>query len=496
MNPSPNAQTVTTASQETFARRARSGTQWIIAGFALGQVIRLLANVALAAMLFEEVFALMAIVSAVMFGLAMFSDVGLKANVVQHPRGDDPDFLNTAWTLQVMRGLCLFLMAVALAWPLSRLYGANDPKAYELLYLLPLMALTSLISGFESSKLMTAARHLRIKETTQIEFIVSGFGTALMLLLAWYTRSVYALALASVASSVLQTALSYIMLDGQRSRFRWDSDSVKAIFSFGKWVFLSTFFTFLALQIDRLTMGAMFPLAQVGVYSIAASLAFIVPSVVGRLQWSVLFPWYSRMLEQGMPLPVAFGKTRMAMMVFSSFFCALLFGGAHSFFDFAYDDRYEMGGVLLPVLALGSWFGCLEPMYGATFVASGRPKWTAISNACKVGSFGLLLIIVPVFNLSIVVAAAFLSFSEVVRWLVCHSLGRRLGLRNLRSEVAMLGMFVMVSLTGWWLVERAPIVSELGAIWRLGVLGVIVSLLFLPLFLKFVRPLILQRSST
>lgn len=493
MSPSEQSGVAGGTTPETFGGRARSGTQWIMAGFALGQIARLAANIALAAILLEEVFALMAIVSAVMFGLAMFSDIGLKANVVQHPRGDDPDFLNTAWTLQVIRGACLFLMAVALAWPLSRLYGANDPKAYELVYLIPMVALTSLITGFESTRLMTAARHLNIKEVTQIEFIVGGFGTVMMLILAWYMRSVYALAIAAVLSSILQTFLSYRMLDGQRSRFRWEPESVKAIFSFGKWVFLSTFFTFSALQIDRLTMGAQYPLAQVGVYSIAASLAFIVPTVVGRLQWSVLFPWYSRMLEQGMPLSVAFGRTRMAMMVFSSFFCALLIGGAHSFFELAYDDRYAMGGVLLPLLALGAWFSCLEPMYGATFVASGRPKWTAISNASKVASFGLLFLLLALYELDIVVAAMFLSISEVVRWLVCHGLGRRLGLRNARSELGMLAVFLGVSFAGWWLVERTPFLSELGAFWRLAVLGGVVTLLFLPLFLRFVIPLVRQR---
>ena len=45
--------------------RARSGTIWLVAGFGLGQCLRLFANVVLAALLFEEVFALMAIVTAV-----------------------------------------------------------------------------------------------------------------------------------------------------------------------------------------------------------------------------------------------------------------------------------------------------------------------------------------------------------------------------------------------------------------------------------------------
>jgi O-antigen/teichoic acid export membrane protein len=493
----PLAQNVAAASVTgTLGSRARSGSMWIIGGFGLGQMLRMGANIALAAILFEEVFALMAIVTAVMTGLAMFSDIGLRTNVVQHPRGDDPDFLNTAWTLQVIRGVCLFLIAVLLAGPLAAFYAANDPRAHELRYLIPIVALTSLISGFQSHKILSAARHLKIREVTTIEFIVVAFQVAAMLSLAWYLRSAYALAIASVLSATLHATLSYWMLDGAKSRFRWDPSAVRAIVSFGKWVVLSTLLTFLAIQLDRLALAGMFSLAEVGVYSIAASLAVIVPTLAGSLQGGVLFPWYSRKIEEGMPLPVAFARTRTAMMTFSSYLCALLFAGAGSFFALAYDVRYTMGAVLLPVLALGAWFSCLETMYGATFLATGRPKWVALTSSVKVASFALSLVVLYAFSLNIVTAAIFLSLSEALRWVVCRSLGARLGLRNARAEFGMLAFFLAVSLIGWWLAQRAPVISELKPFWRLAVLGMFITALFSPLFLRFVLPLVRQRGAT
>lgn len=493
MSTSAGQDAVVASHSESVGDRAKIGTIWIVSGFGLGQILRLVANVALAHILFEEAFAMMAIVTGVMMGLGMFSDIGLQANVVQNTRGDEPDFLNTAWTLQVLRGLVLFTIASLLAWPISQFYGANDPAAYDLLYLIPIVALTALISGFFSTKMMVASRHLKIKELTLIEFILGPFNVLAMLVLAWYMRSVYALAIASVLTTILQLILSYRMLEGPPSRFRWDNESVRVIISFGKWIFVSTFFTFLAMQVDRLAMAGMFPLAQVGVYAIAASLAIIVPTLVGRLQWSILFPWYSRMLEQGMSLPLAFGKTRTATMVFSSFFCVLLIAGASSFFDLAYDDRYKLGGVLLPLLALGAWFSCLENMYGSAFVASGRPKWTAFTNASKAATFLLLLVPISLLDLDIVVAATFLSLSEFTRWLVCHWLGRRLGLRNARAELGMLAYFLLTSGAGWWLLVYSPFVSDLHAVWKLLILMVAACLAYTPLFFRFVLPLLKRR---
>lgn len=478
---------------QSFGGRARTGTVWLVTGFGLGQLLRLVGNIVLAHILFEEAFALMAIVTAVMMGLAMFSDIGLQPSVVQNPRGEDPDFVNTAWTLQVIRGIGLFLVALALAWPLSHFYGANDPEAYQLLYLIPIVALTALLDGFQSPAVMTAARHLKIKEVTKIELIVGPFQVSVMLLLAWHMRSVYALALAFVLATALHTVLTYCMLDKVRPRWRWHPGSVKAIISFGKWVFVSTVFSFLASQLDRLALARMFDLAEVGVYSIAASLAIIVPTLVGKLQWTVLFPWYSRMLDEGMPLEVAFARTRTAMMVMSSLLCTALVAGATSFFSLAYDQRYAMGGALLPVLAFGAWFSCLETMYGATFIASGRPKWSALSNACKVITYACLLAIAAWLKLDILVAAVFLSVSELTRWLVCHLLGRSIGLRNARPEIGVFAYFVGTSLAGWWLVAHAPYVSSLPPFWRLAMLAVAIALMYAPLVWRFVVPLVLRR---
>lgn len=481
------------SSTEGFGGRARSGTLWMAGAFGMGQLLRLASNILLAALLFEEAFALMAIVAAVMTGLGMFSNIGLETSVVQNANGDEPDFLNTVWTLQVIRGILLFLFGLMLAWPVASFYSSNSDAANELLFLIPIVAFSSVFSGFQSAKVLAARRHLRIKELAKLEFVIAPFNAIVMGLLAWMLGSVYALAIAGLLSNMLYTVLSYSMLKGEASRFRWHKESVRSIVSFGKWIFVSTLVTFLALQADRLALPRFFPMAEVGVYSIAASIAIIVPSIAGQLQWSILFPWYSRMLEQGMPLATAFDRTRTASMVVSTYLCSLLFAGSGSFFELAYDSRYEMGSILLPILVFGAWFGCLDNMYSSAFVASGRPKWTALTSTAKVGSFVILLIPVSAYNLSLVVAACFLAASDVLRWLVCHFLGRRLGLRNASAEFGMFVFFLTVSMLGWWLVEHAPIVSVFHPFWRLAVLGTAITLLFAPLFLRFMLPLLRQR---
>ena len=96
------------------------GVAWTLAGDGGAQLIRLVSNLILSRLLMPETFGIMVIVTVVQQGLAMFSDVGIQPAIVQHSRGDDSVFLNTAWTTQVLRGVFLWLGTWALAWPVSQ----------------------------------------------------------------------------------------------------------------------------------------------------------------------------------------------------------------------------------------------------------------------------------------------------------------------------------------------------------------------------------------
>src|SRR5258708_1248517 len=83
------------------------GTFWALASYGVGQVLRLASNLVLTRLLVPEVFGLMALVQSFIGGLAMFSDVGTSSSIIRHPRGEEPVFLNTAWTMQILRGIWL-----------------------------------------------------------------------------------------------------------------------------------------------------------------------------------------------------------------------------------------------------------------------------------------------------------------------------------------------------------------------------------------------------
>ena len=60
------------------------------------QLIRFIGNLVLARLLMPDAFGLMAVISTLMLGLNLLSDIGTGPTIIQSPRGTERVFLNTA----------------------------------------------------------------------------------------------------------------------------------------------------------------------------------------------------------------------------------------------------------------------------------------------------------------------------------------------------------------------------------------------------------------
>ena len=77
---------------------------WMTVSYGAVQLLRLVNNVILARLLAPPIFGLMAVVNAIRVGVELLSDVGIMQNIISNPRGEDPRFYDTAWTLQAYQG--------------------------------------------------------------------------------------------------------------------------------------------------------------------------------------------------------------------------------------------------------------------------------------------------------------------------------------------------------------------------------------------------------
>ena len=127
--------------------RIMRSSAFTIMGFGAQQAIRFGSNLILARLLFPEAFGTMALVTVLLIGLTMLSDLGIQPAIQSSKRGDDPAFLNTAWTLNIVRAVVLFLAASALAWPMAWFY--QEPILFQLI---PVAATSILLLALEPTR--------------------------------------------------------------------------------------------------------------------------------------------------------------------------------------------------------------------------------------------------------------------------------------------------------------------------------------------------------
>ncbi len=362
------------------------GSVWTLGGYAFSQVFRLGSSIILARLLFPAVFGEVALVYTVFTALQLFSDVGIGPAIIQHPRGDEQRFLNTAWTVGVLRGALLWLASWAVAFPMAWAY--DQPN---LAWLIPAAGLGAVFNGFESTSLDLARRHLRLERLTVMEVLAQVTGSVATIALAFLFRSafgpqdsraVWAIVIGGLVNWLVRLVFTHIAMPAPPLRFELDRESVRDLYHFGRWIFLATLLTFLAGPSDRLIFGKMIPLGLLGVYGIAANLAQLPTEAVSRLGSAVVFPALSRVAERE-DFRQLFHRIRLPLVVGGAMLVTGVIAAGPFLVKILYDSRYADAGWILQYLGVMSWFQILESVNGAALLAKGRSDWTAAGNASK-----------------------------------------------------------------------------------------------------------------
>ena len=343
------------------------------------QALRLGSNLILTRLLFPEAFGLMVVVGIVLFGLTMLSDVGILQAVIQNPRGDDEDFLNTAWTLQIMRGGLLCVLTWCIAYPASLFF--DKPELFGLL----LAAGGQLvIAGFESTSLLTLRRQVASRKLAVIEIGVQFATFVAVVATAMVWQSVWALLIGASIGGLVRLVWSHLIDVGYRNRLEWDKSAWQEITKFGRWIFGSSVATFLSSQSDRLLLGRLLGMSTLGVYSVALMLSEVVGAAVSRVVSGVLYPVFSRVSQEEpemlrdeyyaarLRLDAAALPALGALTMLGDFIVILL-----------WDLRYVEAGWMLRVLAIRAAFACIMLPCEVCLVATGESRFGFIRSVVR-----------------------------------------------------------------------------------------------------------------
>lgn len=355
---------------------AIKGAAWTIVSYGGSQIIRFGSNLILTRLLLPELFGLMGLAYVFIVGVHLFSDIGLGPSIIQNKRGEDPEFVNTAWTMQVIRSLFIWLCLILVTWPVATFY--KEPR---LLWLIPVISMNTLIGGLNSTAIFSLNRKMSVKQVVIFEFGTQIVGTTVMIVWAWLSPSIWAILAGGFAGALLELVWSHFLITGKSNRFAWDRSAVKEIFSYGKWIFLSTVLFFLCSQADRLVLAKIFDLTMLGIYGIAFTLSDMPRQVIIAIGGKVIFPSISMLADLPREeLRAKILKNRNLILIPLAIGLAIFVSFGDQLILILYRKEYVAASWMLPILALGIWHTTLHNLMSSCLLAVGKSQYGALGN--------------------------------------------------------------------------------------------------------------------
>lgn len=428
------------------ARVIKAGS-WVVLSHFITQTIRLGSNLVMTRMLVPEHFGVMSIANSLLVGLVMFSDLGLRQNIIQSNKGEDKVFLNTAWSVQVIRGfilglICCVISGVIFSINKFGLISVNNVYSTPVLpWVILVLSLNPIISGFESTKLATANRKLSLGRVTIIELSAQVVAISVMFTWVFFDRSVWALVAGGVCASLIKTCFSHLVLHGERNKFHWDKNAIHEIVKFGKWMFLTSILGFLISNGDRLLLGGLITSEMLGVYSIAAFMAGVIQGIVSKLIGNVTFPALGEINRlQPERVRELYYKIRRPIDIFCLFISGFLFLVGQNIVTFLYDDRYIEAGVMLEILAL-SLVTVRFGVAGQFFLVLGKPKLLTVIMIIRLIS--IIAFVFLGFHYNYVIGAVWgWVFASVPELLFLIYVKKRINIFEIKKEFIVLPFFI------------------------------------------------------
>ena len=419
---------------------------WTIGTYAASAILRFAGNIVLSRILGPEILGVVVIAQAIRVGCDLLTDLGLEQNVVHSRHGDDERFLNTVWTMQLLRGALVSLICLALAPILAHFYHVDT-------LILIAVSAAPLFNAMTSTALFTIAKRLDVRVRNLYEISSEAVGLAINIALAVTLRNVWAPILGILLSIAARSAMTWF-LPHPRHRFLLDRTHAPSIFHFSKWIMLASLSLYAAVYVDRLYLGRIVTLAVLGIYGQARSIGELPNTVAGRLAFQIVFPFVAKHqdeIDPGTPARAELTRTRRHFLTLVLIGTATAMAWSDKAVLLLYGPRYAQAGWMLCLLLVGIWIAVISSLNEAIVFGRGQPRNVGLANAIRFFAMGATL---PIGYALCGLPGVFfaLPVSEVARYLILLKAQARFRLTYLAQDAAL--TLALAALFAAWIALR------------------------------------------
>ena len=266
-----------------------AGTAMMWQAFQMGgvKIIYMIRLLVLAILLTPADFGLFAIATSATAFLQNLTNFGMIPALVQAEDLDDAKF-DAAWTFDITRSIIVTSLTVVLAPFIAQLFA--EPQAVSLIQIL---AFRPLLESVVSIKVATLNRDLTFRPLAFLKIVEAIFNVAISIVLAKFL-GVWAMVFGMLGGAASMVIASYILAP-YRPRLLYNWKAVKPLLRFGGWLLLTGVVAMAGNFGFRIIVSRQLGAEGLGLYFLAAQLAFLPSEVASEVVGSVAFPLYARL---------------------------------------------------------------------------------------------------------------------------------------------------------------------------------------------------------
>ena len=376
-NPIRKAKHLLESGEGLHQRTVRSGA-WVFTIRIASQGFGFVRVIIIARILAPDDFGLFGIAMLAMATLSTFTATGFSSAIIQKKERTE-DYLNTAWTVTILRGAVIFAVLFFAAPYVTTFF--NAPGATNIVRVI---GISALLGGFVNIGVVYFEKELEFNKQFfyELSSMVADFvvvvSTALIL------RSVWALVFGLLASSIVKLIVSY-RIHPYRPRLSLDLGKAKELFAFGKWILGSAIVIFLFSQGDDAFVGKLLGVAFLGLYRMAYGISNMPTSEVTGVFSRVAFPAYSKLQDNLPRLRPAYLKVLQFNAFLSIPLAAGIFILAPEFTQIVLTEKWMP---MVPALQVLTLFGVLRSISATTaavFQGVGKPQIATMWALIRLG---------------------------------------------------------------------------------------------------------------
>jgi O-antigen/teichoic acid export membrane protein len=351
---------------DSLSKKVAKGSIWVFFIKIGKQLLSLARNIVLARILAPHDFGLFGIALLTLSTLEHFTSTGFKQALVQ--KKEEPEkYLDTAWTVEVVRSTVLFLLLFILSGPIAGFFDSPSAKA-----LIQVLSFSILLKGFINIGVIYFQKELKFHKTFIFDLAPPLMDLVITISTLLILRNVWALVIGSLAGSLTNVIVSYL-IHHHRPKLRFKLSEAKELFDFSKWIMGSTLLNFLLTEGDDILVGRILGPASLGLYQMAYRISNFPATQITQLINQVSFPAYAIIQDQIKRLRSSYLKVLKSIAFFSFPISFYLFFFANDFTSVVLGEKWLAAVPAIQGLVVWGLVRSIGGTTGPLFQAIGRP---------------------------------------------------------------------------------------------------------------------------